>query len=59
MIILVIVDEFNKVLNRKELIVSHGIDMDSDTLDSVVFPPVHPREVGARFDYSLGEWVID
>lgn len=42
---------------HKELLVSHGIDMNTDK--TVILPCEHPAKIGARFDGELGEWVLD
>lgn len=36
-------------------IVSHGID--TETFKNIVFPVVHPREIG-YFNTDIGEWVL-
>lgn len=54
-IVVIVNNETNKE-GKKELIVSHGIC--SETLESVILPNVHPREVGAVFDMTLGEYII-
>lgn len=55
MIICICYYEKNKILNRKELIVSHGIN---EYLENVVLPQVHPLELGAEFNEDLGEWIL-
>lgn len=36
--------------------VDHGIDL--DTGRTVVLPELHPKELGAKFNDELQEWVI-
>jgi hypothetical protein len=50
-------DNSGRPTGNREFGVSHGIDM--DTMENVVLPQLHPRQLGARFDYELGEWIID
>ena len=45
-------------LVKKKFGVSHGVDM--ITGQSVVLPCVsHPELLGAKFDQTLGEWVVN
>jgi len=56
MVMLIVNREEDPGNGRLQLVVSHGIDMETDEV--VVMPPVHPRETGAMFDMRLGEWVL-
>ena len=56
-IIIVVVKETDPSTNRETLTVSHGID--AVTLKSVILPPVHPDEIGARFDPELREYIVE
>ena len=40
-----------------EFVASHGVREGSGA--PVILPQIHPRELGARFDAELGEWVLD
>lgn len=39
-----------------ENVVDYGVD--SETLQPVVLPNIHPSLLGATIDQALGEWVI-
>lgn len=41
---------------KKEFMVSHGVDY--ETLENICLPNEHPRELGAEYSKSLGEWVL-
>jgi hypothetical protein len=41
---------------KTEFVVSHGIDV--ETGKTVILPNDHPRTLGGKFDYDIGEWVI-
>lgn len=43
--------------NGYQFMVSHGYDLETD--QTCPLPSVHPRELGARFDNELQEWVLD
>lgn len=49
--------EYNETTRKTEEIVSHGIDC--GTFEGVVLPPVHPTEVGAKWDIDLQEWILE
>jgi len=42
---------------RKELLVSHGINADTDSV--VILPQIHPHSLGAVFNPVIGEYVIE
>jgi hypothetical protein len=56
MIIVIATQSKDKKTGIIKLITSHGVD--HLTLQNIVLPPVHPRELGAEFWTSIGEWVI-
>lgn len=41
---------------RKEFVVSHGIDVDTDKI--VIVSSVPPLELGAKYNMEIGEWVL-
>ena len=55
MIQLIVVKEHNETTGKEELIVSHGVDL--ETLKVVVLPQISPHSVGAVLRPDLG-WVI-
>jgi hypothetical protein len=40
-----------------EFVVSHGVD--EDTFENVCLPCEHPKNLGAKFDQNIGEWVLE
>jgi len=42
--------------NVKEFVVEECFN--ADTLETVIVPSVHPKELGAVFDEDIGEYVI-
>ena len=48
--------DHNGIENGKEFVVSHGVD---ELGNSVCITNEHPRNLGAKLDKELGEWVID
>ena len=40
-----------------QIMTSHGYDPETDR--TYPLPSAHPRELGARFDDELQEWVLD
>lgn len=57
MIVLVTTIEHDEKTKREKLVVSHGVDM--LTGKTVILPCDHPKELGARFDTDIREYVID
>lgn len=55
--ICIVENETDQKTGRKQLVVSHGID--EETLRSIPMPQVHPAELGAKYDLSIGEYVIE
>jgi hypothetical protein len=51
-----IYDKYGMPTEKVEFVASHGYDF--KTGENVVFPQVHPCELGAVFDQGLLEWVI-
>lgn len=49
--------EYNKKTGRKEIIVSHGVDL--ITGKNVILPPESPEVIGAVFSEAYGEYVIE
>jgi hypothetical protein len=56
MIILITFIHEDERTGRKELLVSHGVDI--DTLRDVCLPQVPPSSIG-RFQTDMGEWVYE
>ncbi len=56
-IIVITKQEVNEMTGEKEIVVSHGINIETGKV--VTLPPVSPREVGARWDLEIGEFVIE
>lgn len=56
MIILVTYEETLKDTNEKRILISHGYDL--ETGQNIAMPNVHPSEVGAVFDYEIGEFIL-
>ena len=50
-------DKYGFPTSDKEFLVSHGINEDDDSI--VVLPNEHPECLGAKFDKTLGEYVIE
>lgn len=42
--------------DRSELLVSYGIDENTEKI--IVLQNEHPSKLGAKFDHTLGEYVI-
>lgn len=57
MIIVVVVNEISERTNKRELIVSHGID--EYTGKAVILPNVHPNDIGAIYNDYYGEYVLN
>lgn len=57
MIVLVTTIEHDEKTKKEKLVVSHGVDM--LTGKTVILPCDHPKELGARFDTDIREYVID
>lgn len=43
--------------NKEELLVDYAIDMDTGL--SVIVPNINPQELGGRFNFEMGEWVLE
>lgn len=56
MIVLILTREHSRRTGRKEDIVSHGVDIDTD--ETVILPPESPLALGAVYNSQLGEWVL-
>ena len=41
---------------HKNLVADYGVN--DETGRNVVLPPEHPRDLGAKYDPNMGEWVI-
>lgn len=54
--VLVTITEFNEKTRRNEIIVSHGVDL--DTGREVVLPNETPEYLGGVFDPNMGEYVV-
>lgn len=57
MILVITTTETNRKTGREERIVSHGIDMATDR--PVILPCEKPEVIGARYNQSLGEFVLE
>lgn len=57
MIVVVTTKEKNERTGREELIVSHGVDVDTGRM--VILPCEPPQSLGATFDENLGEYVLE
>jgi hypothetical protein len=44
-------------IENGRILASHGVGRDTDGV--VVLPTMHPRDLGAKFDSDLGEYVIE
>jgi hypothetical protein len=55
-IMLICTQEVNNRTGRTEIIVSHGIDMNTDK--AVVLPGETPQSMGAKYDNTIGEWIL-
>ena len=42
---------------KTEFVVSHGVD--EDTERHIIISQDHPKNLGAKFDAQIGEWVLD
>ena len=42
---------------EKEFLVSHGID--TETMETIPLPGVLPDELGATYDSTINEWVLE
>lgn len=56
-IIVITTLEYNKKTCKKELIASHGVDI--DTGKNVILSQDHPSLLGAKFSDAYGEWIIE
>lgn len=56
MILIITTTERNRLTGFPRLIVSHGIDLETDL--TVILPNVHPEEIGAKIDLNTGEYVL-
>ena len=55
MIVLISFEHVNKRTNKKEILVSHGID--TDTFETITLPSVSIDEIG-YFNQDIQEWVL-
>jgi hypothetical protein len=55
MIVLILFEQVNKRTNKKEILVSHGVD--TDTFTNVSLPPVPHSEIGC-FNQNMQEWIL-
>jgi hypothetical protein len=46
-----------ELVGQTEFLTSHGIDV--DTGKTVIVQSEHPKSLGAKFDYEIGEWVLE
>lgn len=51
-----ITDMYGLPTGEKELLISHGIDPDTNRL--VIMPPIPPAQAGAVYNRDMGEYVI-
>lgn len=49
--------EYNKKTGRKEIIISHGVDL--ATGKNVILPTERPEAIGAVFSEAYGEYVLE
>lgn len=49
-------DKFGYRTGEKEFLVSHGVDSETD--ENIILPFQHPEEIGAKYNYDIGEWVL-
>lgn len=56
MIVVITVEETNEQTGRKQLLVSHGIDLRTGA--NVILPVAPPSSIGAAFDSQFGEFVL-
>jgi hypothetical protein len=56
-IMLITVREKNKRTGEEELVVSHGIDLETEK--TIITSNEPPQFMGAKFDHDMGEWVLD
>ncbi len=57
MIVVIVNTEIDPFSGKKTLIVSHGVDSETDL--PVTLPPLHPEQIGAKFNAEIGEYVLD
>jgi len=56
MIIVITYTELSKRTGLKEVIASHGVDIDTGKL--IILPQESTQQIGARFDANIGEYVL-
>jgi hypothetical protein len=47
----------HEILGETEFLTSHGID--EETGKTVIVQAEHPKYLGAKFDYEIGEWILE
>lgn len=57
MIVVIVYEELHPRTGRMSQVVSHGVDY--STGRSVVLPTISPTSLGATFNATIGEWVLD
>lgn len=56
MIIVIVEKSKNAKTGINEEIVSHGVN--TETQQQIVLPWISPQELGAKFDKSIGEYIL-
>lgn len=52
-----VLDSYGRSTGEKEFLASHGVDEESGK--NVIITPDHPSNLGAKFDNTIGEYIIE